>query len=276
MKMPEPSTTIAGDQTTVQARFAGALLDPDAEIPAGAGKAGKPDARRFGVYRNNVAVSLVEALASAYPAIAAILGNDFARVARTFIDRHPPATPVMAEFGRGFADFLAGFGPLRHAPFLGDLARVERLWLDAYHAADQSALGAGGLSAIAPDQLADIILFPHPAAALLTSAHPVFDLFGARETWPPAADIDLEASQAILITRPQLEVLVFAIDAANAEFFEALFSGKTLGDSIGAAASKDEDFDAASAIALMLNSGAFAGTSRIELQGRDRWTSQEH
>ena len=269
--MANPQFTNAFDHETVQSRFAGALLDPEALIPAGAGKMGKPDTKRFGVYRNNVAVSLVEALSSAYPSVAAILGDDFARVARTFIDRHPPTTPVMAEFGRGFGDFISAFGPLRHAPFLSDLARAERLWLDAYHAADESALDPDGLASIPPDQLADITLQRHAAAALRNSPYPVFDLFGARETWPPAAGIDLDAAQAILITRPQFEVLVFGIDAATAEFFATLFAGKTLGEAIGAATSNDPDFHVPAAIALMLNSGAFADSVNIETApGRDR------
>ena len=46
-----------------QALFAAALLDPDAALPPGViDPRGRPAPKRFAVYRNNVASSLVDAL----------------------------------------------------------------------------------------------------------------------------------------------------------------------------------------------------------------------
>ena len=62
-------------ETTIAA-FAAALADPAAPPPAGArGRLGAPDARRFSVYRNNVAVGLIGALEARYPVARRIVGD---------------------------------------------------------------------------------------------------------------------------------------------------------------------------------------------------------
>ena len=84
--------------------FAAALLDPDRETPAlVAGPAGKAAAKRYNVYRNNVTVSLIDALAAVYPAVQRITGVDFFRaMARFHIRATPPTSPLLFEYGRDF------------------------------------------------------------------------------------------------------------------------------------------------------------------------------
>ncbi len=57
----------APDQTTLRR----AILDPLATVPDGiTDDRGRPALRRFAVYRNNVVVSLTEALETAFPVVA--------------------------------------------------------------------------------------------------------------------------------------------------------------------------------------------------------------
>ena len=59
----------------MNARFARALLDPGQDRPAGlTGPGGAPAGRRFDVYRNNVAVSLTEALGQGFPVVKRLVG----------------------------------------------------------------------------------------------------------------------------------------------------------------------------------------------------------
>jgi len=47
--------------------------------------------RRFNIYRNNRAVSLIESLKATFPAVNKLVGDEyFSAVARSFIDEHPP------------------------------------------------------------------------------------------------------------------------------------------------------------------------------------------
>src|ERR1700756_799924 len=141
------------------ATFAAALIDPERETPAiVAGPAGKSAAKRYNVYRNNVTVSLIDALAAIYPAVQRITGVDFFRaMARFHVRTTPPTSPLLFEYGRDFPAFIEGYEPAQDMPWLADTARIERAWLDAYHAADVPPLSANVLAAIPSDRLADLV-----------------------------------------------------------------------------------------------------------------------
>ena len=97
-------------ETTVRA-FAVALGEPSAPPPATThGRIGAPDARRFAVYRNNVAVGLIGALEARYPVSRRIAGDDlFRAMARAFVRAHRPRTPVMIAYGGEFPEFVADY-----------------------------------------------------------------------------------------------------------------------------------------------------------------------
>src|SRR5215469_13567661 len=122
--------------------FAAALADPATPPPSVTqGRLGVPDARRFSVYRNNVAVGLIGALEARYPVTRRIAGTArFEEIARAYIRAHKPRSPVMIAYGADFPDFVGAFTaearPETDPPHLADVARLENAWVEAYHAAD--------------------------------------------------------------------------------------------------------------------------------------------
>ena len=136
--------------------FASALLDPTRGVPDGVeGPRHGVATKRFNVYRNNVTVSLIEALASIYPAVRRITGPDFFRaMARSHVRVSPPSSPLLFDYGRDFPNFIEGYAYARSTPWLADVARVERAWLDCCHAADASPLNVAALGAVAPENSA--------------------------------------------------------------------------------------------------------------------------
>jgi hypothetical protein len=87
--------------------FRTAILDPELPTPAGLASAfgGVPD-KRFDVYRNNVTVSLINALADIFPAVARIVGDKrFADLARLYARAHPPKSPLLFRYGQEFPAF---------------------------------------------------------------------------------------------------------------------------------------------------------------------------
>ncbi len=241
------------------AAFAPALLDPDIEIPAGmVGPDGKPAPKRFSVYRNNVVVSLMEAMGETFPSVKIILGEEnFATVARIFIANHPPKSAMMQAYGGEFPEFLKNFQPLRNSPFVVDVANVEKFWIEAYHALDAQPLDGAQLGAIDPEQLMTIRFEVHPATSLVTSDYALFELFSVRNNDLETFNIEKnETSEGLLITRPQLSVEVNKLDYAGTVFFESIIASNTLGEAIEQAMQLDEQFDASAAITLLLTSGA--------------------
>ena len=97
-------------ETTVRA-FTAALDDPSAATPPMTrGRMGAPDARRFAVYRNNVAVGLIGALEARYPVSRRIAGEDlFRAMARAFVRANRPRSPVMIAYGGDFPEFVGEY-----------------------------------------------------------------------------------------------------------------------------------------------------------------------
>ena len=252
--------------------FAEALLDPDKNIPEGViGPDKQPAPKRFSVYRNNVALSLREALEQTYPGVRKIVGTEnFDILASVYFTSYPPQTPMMQAYGEMFPEFLRDFEPLQHSPFLVDLAQVEKYWIDAYHACDRAILDAAELGKIDAEQLVHTRFSAHPASAVIQSHYHLHDLFLSRDE-EGECDVSYEKAdlvQAVLITRPLLDVQVNKLGPAEAEFFNMIINNATLGESVEGAMEFDANFDASAAIALMLSTGTMCDLSNSNYSGQ--------
>ncbi|MCK1384426.1 DNA-binding domain-containing protein [Bradyrhizobium sp. 21] len=241
------------------AAFAPALLDPTRTVPAiVTGPNGKAAGRRYAVYRNNVTVSLIDALAAIYPAVLRITGPDFFRaMARFHVRRTPPASPLLFDYGHGFPDFIAQYEHAQAVPWLADVARIERAWLDAYHARDAAPLSPARLSAIVPERLADIVFTPHPALGIVRSPFSAVTIFAANRDDAPVERIDASTPEDALITRPEFDVTVRRLPPGGAVFAACLASGRSLGEAAASALEASPEFDIASNIAGLIEAGAF-------------------
>ena len=236
--------------------FAAALNAPASAPPAQThGREGAPDARRFSVYRNNVAVSLIGAMEARFPVVRRLVGDEFFRgMARAFTARHKPATAVIIQYGAGFADFIAAFEPAQDLPYLADVARLENAWVEAYHSAEAAPLALTALAAIDPAKFAELKLVFHPAARLLRSDHPAGSIWAGHQGGGEAAPPKHWVGEATLITRPRADVLVRILPPSGYEFAAALRSGATLGAAhIGA---QRDDFDAGAHLVGLIEAGA--------------------
>ena len=101
------------------AAFAPGLTDPSIAAPEDVIAApGKRVVKRYNVYRNNVTVSLIDALAAVYPAIQRITGVDFFRaMARFHLRATPPTSPLLFEYGRDFPAFIESYEYARDMPW---------------------------------------------------------------------------------------------------------------------------------------------------------------
>ncbi|MGK9164715.1 DNA-binding domain-containing protein [Inquilinus limosus] len=259
----------AGDRPSHAAVFAPGLLDPDRAVPSSvAGPNGKGAGKRYDVYRNNVTVSLIDALAAAFPATLRITGADFFRaMARFHVRATPPTSPLLFEYGRDFPDFIERYEHARSMPWLADVARIERAWLDAYHAADAAPLTPQGLASIAPERLADTVLAPHPAARIVRSCFPAVTIFAANRCDGPVGRIEAAGPEDALVTRPGLEVVVRHLPPGGAVFLARLLAGETLGVAAAAALTDSPAFDLPANIAGMLEAGAFTAAHQGDGDG---------
>ena len=243
--------------TVTQDQFTAAVLDPSAGVPETLiGPDGGPAGRRFDVYRNNVAVSLTEALETAFPAIARLLGEEnFKGLSGMFLRQHPPSAPLMMFYGAEMPAFLAGMPQLDHLPYLPDVARLELALRHAYHAADAEILNPADLS-IPPSDLMSAHLRPHPAARVIASPWPIHDIWRfnmVRDAPKPVA-----GAQNVLITRPEFDTLQTLLPKGGDAFFAALANGEAFGAAVDAAQRSEPTFDLSAALTACLSAGAFS------------------
>jgi Putative DNA-binding domain len=260
MLTDDPIRTPADRTQLYAAVFASGLIDPAYEVPAGVvGPKRKGAVRRYNVYRNNVTVSLIDALAAVFPATQRITGVEFFRaMARFHVRAAPPRSPLLFEYGFEFPDFIERYEYARAMPYLADTARIERAWLDAYHAADVPPLAARDLAAIPPERLADVVFIPHPAARVIRSQFPALSIFIANRGEGPVERIDDFLPEDTLITRPDQDVIVRRLPSGGAEFLTRLLARQPFGEAATFALEIASDFDLANSIAGMIEAGVFA------------------
>jgi len=239
----------------LQAAFRAGTVGGDASAVEALNADGMENAHRFGVYRNNIFLSLTGVLEAAYPTIHRLVGDEnFAALANHFIAAHPPKEPQLYTYGAAFAAFLEGFEPaVSELPFLPDLARVEWAVNEAYFEADAPVLTPEGIATLDPEKYGLLLLNLHPTTRLIASDWPVWDLWGAEampDPWP-------EEAQSVLVHRPGSKVDVIMVSPGDIAFVEALAAGAPLGAAAAAGAEAEEGFDLAAALGGHLGRGTF-------------------
>lgn len=240
------------DQTT----FHTALLDPKEPVPEGLSNGqGKPAGNRFGVYRNNVAASLTEALEISFPVIAKIIGaQNFKAVAGAFLRQHPPKVPMLAQYGDEFPGFLEGFKPLANLGYLPDVARLEQALRVSYHAADAAPIEPAALQALTPEELASAELRLAPSARLTESVWPIHGIwrFNSEEAAPkPQA-----RGESVLVLRAEFDPEPHLLTDGAAACVRALLAGANLSDANDKGVDADPNFDLGGLLGLLLSAQA--------------------
>jgi len=234
-----------------QAAFTAALMDGAAPVPPGiTGPDGTVSAKRFNVYRNNVIVSLIDAMGQAFPVVKKLVGDQFFdAMAGVFVRAHPPSSPVMMFYGDAFPAFVATFPPAASLPYLSDVAALEQARREAYHAADDPILSAEALGQIAPDALAQARLIPHASLRIIRSDHPIVGIWEANM----GGEAPNQQPEIAVIARPQDEVIMMRAPSGAAHFLEELIAGTDLEGAAAKAASEDAEFDLSQTLGLALS-----------------------
>jgi hypothetical protein len=220
-----------------------------------------PPHPRMAVYRNNIASALINALRVRYPAVANIAGKKaFAELAGSYALANLPSDPVLIHYGGSFPEFIAGSETSGEFPWLADVARLESLWWNAYHAAEAEPLAAQALAGMPAEKLFDLALRFHPSASLFSSPYPVGSIWEACKQgldWRGAAE---GSSERLFVVRPRAEVHVSKIGEASHAFLSQLMSGKPLGPAYETLAAAFPGFELNRELTSLIQSNAIIGT----------------
>lgn len=245
----------------LQETFSHAVLRAGLLVPETvASMAGPSRERRIGVYRNNVKASLVAALVARFPVVQRLVGEEFFEAAAVvFVEHQPPRSPVLAEYGAGFAAFLEGFEPARDLPYLADIARLEWARQQAFHSADATPIGIDSLAELDADTLDSTRLILHPAAFVVASPWPIASIWTTNSFDEDVQRIGPhQPGEVALVARPDQDVLVSLLPPGADLMVGAIAKGAKLGEAMAQAQEDTQDFDLATTLAVLFRTGAIS------------------
>ena len=204
------------------------------------------------VHANTVSHARLVALEDTFPRTLTMLGHArFNEHSRLYLEQPGVTARTLADIGEALPDFLGDCG---ETTAVVDLARFEWLWLKAYHAADGVSLRLADLAGLDEGALLQVTLTAHPSAFIETFDRSVHEAVGAEV--PGLAD-----APAILLVRPDAEVLVSPASTAMRTIFAKLEDSQIIGNLLGSFSEPDckdrlspDDFMAA--LIALLEAGA--------------------
>jgi hypothetical protein len=243
------------DLAAFQRAFGRALLDGHPS----------PDARSealnlaLTIHRNTSMKGLVDALAANYPTVAQLVGEEWFRAcAVEYVRAHPAGSPVLATYGEAFPSFLLKLPQAAELPYLPDVARLDRLWVESHTAADARTLTPGDLRALPEAGLATQRLALHPAVRIAWVEHSAATIWIHHRSLSTGVPLNVDdVEEGLLLTRPLGKVEHQPLDRAMFGFLEALSRGAPLAQAAEAALTIDPEADIARTFAQTLAAGSF-------------------
>lgn len=218
--------------------------------------------RGLQAYRANASAAAERALATAYPTVQAMLGDeDFARLAREHWREVPAVQGDLGEWGGGLAAWIEAHAGLADWPWLADCARVDWARHRCERAAD-GALDAGSLNRLGDADPMQLHVVFADGFALVESRWPVATIHRAHRGGEDDAFASARAAiaqglgESVVVARVGLRGEVGAVDAIDAGFVRGLLAGETLGVALARA---DAAFDFSAWLTRALQSSWLKG-----------------
>ncbi len=207
---------------------------PTSQTPSGtaAVELDSPGTERLGVYAQGYLARVEEALAEVYEAVRHVVGRSpFHELAQSYAQRYPSSDYNLSLVGRRLPEYLADCTLTRELPFLPDLARLEWLVAQAFHAFEQPPLEAARLAAWSLEDWEQAQVIFQSSVRCIASAWPILDIWQSRGK--PVAEIRIELinrPQQVLVARQGVQVRCELLDAPQHALLQALLAGQPLGE----------------------------------------------
>jgi hypothetical protein len=207
---------------------------------------------RVDIYANMYFYRIRDALKEDFPATLAVLGDDnFHNLVTGYLLEYQPTEPSISHCGRYLADYLRDHLLREGAPFVADLAKLERAVVEVFQGTDEAVLEPDTLREIPPEDWPAMKLRVHPAAQILELEWRVSELLRAVEEghpWKPAE----RGAVKVLVWRRNARVFYRDLERAEADALEAASRGVTFSEICDVVATEASDDDPVAAMNRML------------------------
>ena len=140
-------------------------------------------AESLAIYRNNIVGNLSNTLALIYPVCCQLVGEKFFNATGLkFINHFPCSSPNLGDYGEEFPGFLANFEPVKHLPYLPDVARLEWYWHRVFYGENTKVLNLQALGKIPKEKWGELIFCLPKNSALLESVYPIHRIWEVNQS----------------------------------------------------------------------------------------------
>lgn len=211
---------------------------------------------RLGIYRNSVFNNLTATLATDYPVVKKLVGNEFFDgVAARYIRDIPSRSGNLQHVGARFPEFLMRMPEAASLPYLADVARLEWARQESLLARNATPLDPAQLAHLTEDQLATLSLELHPDVRLVDSTYPVLDIWLFCQE-PRDGNLNLgSAGQRVMLWRDGSQISMRAIDAGIHALLSAMQRNVALTSAHDAAVNANPEFDLDAALQILFADG---------------------
>lgn len=207
---------------------------------------------RLAIYKNNTLHSLSESVVDLYPSIEHAVGRDFLiATAKEYLKVSPPHSAALLNFALDFPDFLATFEHTKNYAYFPDLARIDMLRHQAYHAADEIPLTVDHIQQIPLEELAQSQIQLPKSCYLLTSKFKAYSLWESIRAQSDN-EIHIDGTESTLIYRENLHVKTTQISQEAYYFLNKIKDGHTLGESLEKTLKEHTDCNTSELFALLI------------------------
>lgn len=180
------------------------------------------------IYRNNLRVTLLEALQGNFPLTQKWIGKDaFSKLAYHYIYAHPSGSFNLDRYGEELAEFVENDPIAKEYPALSDFVRLERLWNEALDWQEDSVLTADQLNRLIQNGAIDTKVRMRKSVVLLRCKFSVFEVFQGLRREEKGAEMDEissppEEEQWIVVKKDQSRREVQVVEEPLIPFVSAL------------------------------------------------------
>ncbi|HEY6419723.1 MAG TPA: putative DNA-binding domain-containing protein [Candidatus Binataceae bacterium] len=213
---------------------------------------------RVDIYADAYFYRLLDAAKEDFPATLKVFGESgFHNLLTGYLIDYPPTEPSIFYAHRFLADFVRSHPIRGKAPYVADLAALERALVEVFHAAEAPALDAAAMRAIAPAKWPALRMRTHPAVMILSLQWRVADVLRAVEQGRDFEPVVHEPVE-VLVWRRNSRVYYREIEATEARALAVAVGGGARGATFAkicaaiAAGCDGAEHDAVGAINRML------------------------
>jgi hypothetical protein len=214
--------------------------------------------QRLNVYRNNVFVSLMEALGEIFPVCKQVVGDAFFNaMARQYVDRHPPESAILSEYGDQFSEFVSHFFAAQSLPYLASLCDLEYRLLQMTHSAEPTHLSLieaqQRLSQASNPEALQLLLCSQ--CELLSYPYTVGKLYLAhKQPQQDLSQLQLQQTEYLMLTKSGLYGCIYPLSSIEFEFITALKKNPSLSQALP----ESESFDLGQTLAKLITWEVFS------------------